>query len=86
VDPLRILVRVVVAYFLLLALVRLSGKRTIKQGSPIDFTVALIVGDIVDNYVWGEVATGAFVVAATVLIATHVITCATQYRLAARAR
>jgi uncharacterized membrane protein YcaP (DUF421 family) len=84
-DPLRIIVRVVVAYIILLGLVRLSGKRTIKQGSPFDFTVALIVGDIVDNYVWGEVATGEFVVAATVLLATHVVTCAVQYRLAPRA-
>jgi len=50
-DPLRIVVRVAFAYVVLLALVRLSGERTVKQGSPFDFTVALILGDLIDDVV-----------------------------------
>jgi uncharacterized membrane protein YcaP (DUF421 family) len=71
-DPLRIAVRAIFAYVMLLALVRLTGKRTVKQGSPFDFTVALILGDMVDDAVWAEAAMSQFVVAASALVGLHV--------------
>ena len=42
-DPLRIVVRVAFAYVVLLALVRQSGERTVKQG--IDDVVSAAGGD-----------------------------------------
>jgi uncharacterized membrane protein YcaP (DUF421 family) len=71
-DPLRIAIRAVFAYLTLLVLVRVSGKRTVKQGSPFDFTIALVLGDIFDDAVWAEVAISQFVVAASALVALHV--------------
>ena len=70
-DPLRIAARAVFAYVILLVLMRLSGKRTIKHGSTCDFTIALMVGDLVDDMIWAEVAVGQFVVAASVLFTVH---------------
>jgi uncharacterized membrane protein YcaP (DUF421 family) len=71
-DPLRIAVRALFAFVVLLVLIRVSGKRTVKQGSPFDFTLALIIGDMVDDAVWAEVAMSQFVVACGVLIGVHV--------------
>ena len=79
-DPLRIIVRVAFAYALLLLLVRVSGKRTVKQGSPFDFTVALIAGDLVDNVIWGEAAAPTFAVAVGTLFALHTAFDVFRYR------
>ena len=72
-DPLRIAVRVVVAYVVLLALARVSGLRTVKHASPFDFTIALVVGDMVDDLMWAEVAAAQFVVSAGVLFTIHTV-------------
>jgi uncharacterized membrane protein YcaP (DUF421 family) len=72
-DPLRIAVRIAFAFVVMLVLVRVSGKRTVKQGSPFDFTLALILGDMFDDAVWSEVAMSQFVVGCGVLIAVHVV-------------
>ena len=70
-DPIRITIRVLFAYVILLLFVRLSGKRTVTHGSPFDFTVALILGDLVDDLLWAEVTAASFVVATGVLMAAH---------------
>lgn len=70
-DPLRIAVRAAFAYVILAAFVRLSGKRTVKHASPFDFTVALIIGDMVDDVLWAEVNASSFVVATAVLFMVH---------------
>jgi uncharacterized membrane protein YcaP (DUF421 family) len=80
-DPLRIAVRAVFAYVTLLVLVRVSGKRTVKQGSPFDFTIALVLGDIFDDAVWAEVPMSEFVVAAGVLVALHVAMDTLRFRM-----
>jgi uncharacterized membrane protein YcaP (DUF421 family) len=67
-----IVIRAVIAYVVLQLLVRSSGKMTIKQGSSLDFTVALVLGDIIDNAVWGEVGIAQFLVAAGTLFAAHI--------------
>ena len=67
-DPFRIAVRALTAFFFLLALLRLSGKRTIRHGSAFDFVLALIVGDLVDDAIWGEVPLSQFFVAAATLL------------------
>ena len=70
-DPLRIAVRVLLVYVILRAFTRITGKRTVKESSPFDFTVALIVGDMMDDAIWAEVGFATFVVATGVLMLTH---------------
>lgn len=79
-DPLRIALRVVIAYLVLLVLVRVSGKRTVKQGSPFDFAVALILGDMFDDAIWAEVAASQFIVACGVLVSAHLLTDFVRFR------
>ena len=71
-DPVRIAIRVLFAYVILLLFIRLSGKRSVKQGSPFDFTMAIILGDMVDDLLWAEVTAASFVVATGVLMSVHV--------------
>jgi uncharacterized membrane protein YcaP (DUF421 family) len=71
-DLLHILARVVFAYVVLLVMVRVSGKRTVRHASPLDFVVSLILGDMVDDLLWGEVDASVFVVAVGVLMMMHV--------------
>jgi uncharacterized membrane protein YcaP (DUF421 family) len=66
-------VRTAAAYFFLLLLVRLSGKRTVLQGTPFDFVVALILGDMIDDMLWAEVPASEFVVATTSLFLAHLV-------------
>ena len=80
-DPLRIAIRAVFGYIVLLVLVRVSGKRTLKHGSPFDFAVALILGDMVDDLLWAEVAAAQFVVACGVLVLTHTVFEQVRYRV-----
>jgi uncharacterized membrane protein YcaP (DUF421 family) len=63
-DPFRLFARAVLAYAFLLVMVRLSGKRIVAHGSTIDFVLALVFGDLVDDLIWAEVAAAQFVVAA----------------------
>ena len=79
-DPLRIAVRAVFAFLVLLVLVRLSGKRTAMQASPFDFTVSIVLGDIFDDAVWAEVAMSQFVVAAGMLLSAHVLVDYVRFR------
>lgn len=70
-DLHRIAIRAVFAYVVLLILVRLSGKRAVRQASPLDFTVSLILGDMVDDALWAEVNASLFVVATSALLIAH---------------
>jgi uncharacterized membrane protein YcaP (DUF421 family) len=80
VDPLRIVIRVVFGYVIMLALIRLSGKRTVKHSSPFDFTIALIAGDMIDDLLWAEVPAAQFVVAVGVLMIAHTFFDFMRYR------
>ena len=62
-DPLRIGVRVLIAYVIALALTRLSGHQTVKQADATTFVVALIIGDMFDDFFWAEVPAAQFIVA-----------------------
>ena len=67
-DPLRITIRALAAFVFLLALLRLSGKRTIYQGTSFDFVLALVLGDMIDNAIFAEAPFAQFAVAAIVLV------------------
>lgn len=79
-DPLRIGVRAAASYLVLLALMRLTGKRTVSHSSPFDFTVALVIGDLVDDAIWAEVVFAQFVVAAGSLVMVHMVLDVWRYR------
>jgi uncharacterized membrane protein YcaP (DUF421 family) len=68
---LRIALRALFAYLFLQVLVRISGKKTVQQGTVLDFVVVLVVGDMADDAIWGELAVTQFVVAAATLFGVH---------------
>ena len=70
-GPLGIAARAALSYIVLMVLVRITGKRTIRQGTAFDFTVALIVGDLVDDVIWAEVSSAQFLVACSTLFLLH---------------
>ena len=61
-DLWRIAVRAAFAYVFLLAMVRLSGKQAVGHGTVMEFVLALVFGDMVDNFLWAEVGAAQFVV------------------------
>ncbi|HXG54063.1 MAG TPA: hypothetical protein VNJ03_01675 [Vicinamibacterales bacterium] len=61
-DPLRIVVRVAASYVFALILTRISGHRTVKHADVPTFVVAVIIGDMFDDFFWGEVPAAQFVV------------------------
>ena len=71
-DLSHIVARVVFAYVVLLVMVRVSGKRTVRHASPFDFTLSLVLGDMVDDLLWAEVDASVFVVAVGALVTVHV--------------
>jgi uncharacterized membrane protein YcaP (DUF421 family) len=72
-DPLRLVVRTAFAFVFILVLLRLSGKRTVKQGDLASFAVALIIGDMFDDLIWAEVAASQFVVGVGTLVSLHLL-------------
>ena len=70
-DPIRIAVRVVLAYAWLRLMMRVSGNRTIGQCDVSSFVLALIIGDLFDDFFWTEVGAAQFVVAVATLLGTH---------------
>jgi uncharacterized membrane protein YcaP (DUF421 family) len=69
----RIAIRALFAYFILLGLIRVSGKRTLAQATPFDFVLTLILGDMIDDALWAEVPLARFVVAVGALTVTHLL-------------
>jgi uncharacterized membrane protein YcaP (DUF421 family) len=61
--------RAVLVYVVFLIIIRVLGKRTVGNITPFDFLVALMLGEIVDEIIYGDVNmvmgfTGVFVIAA----------------------
>jgi uncharacterized membrane protein YcaP (DUF421 family) len=72
-DLHHIAVRALFVYLVLLGLVRLSGKKTVSQGTPFAFVLALVLGDLIDDALWAEVPAAQFVVAAGTLAMVHLL-------------
>ena len=66
-DPVRIAIRCLFSFIVLLAMVRLSGKRLISHASAFDFVLSLLAGDLVDDVIFAEVPVLEFLVAIGVL-------------------
>ena len=72
-DPMRIIVRAIFAYVYLLVVVRISGKKMLANQSSVDFVLALIFADVIDNAVWGQVPVSEFVVASATMFAMRAL-------------
>ena len=65
--------RAVAVYAAMLVVIRVSGKRTIGSFSPFDFLVALMLGEIVDEMIYGEVSMAQGFVAMTAIALLHYV-------------
>lgn len=66
----ELVVRAAVIYLVLLAMVRISGKRTVGQFTPFDLLVVMLLSEGVSNSLSGgdESLLGGLIVAATLII------------------
>lgn len=86
-DLLRVGVRAALAYLVLLVLLRLAGKTVVRQSTPFDFVLALVIGDIVDDAVWSEVPMVQFLVAAASLVLMKIaVTLSQRHSFTSKAR
>ena len=72
-EYLGIAARITITYLYILALMRLSGKRSVDSLSPLDFLVALVLGDLFDDIFWAEVPLAQGITALTVIILLHTL-------------
>ena len=71
-NPIGIALRVSIMYVYALTLVRISGKQSLGQLTPMDFAVTLIIGDLFDDVFWTEVPIIQGLVAFATIILTHI--------------
>jgi uncharacterized membrane protein YcaP (DUF421 family) len=79
-DLIGIAARAILAYVTLLLLVRLSGKQSVRHGTTVQFVIALVIGDLVDDAILAEVGVMQFLVAVVTLFATHSAIESASYR------
>jgi uncharacterized membrane protein YcaP (DUF421 family) len=73
--------RAIVAYIVLLVLVRVSGQQSVRQGTTFQFVIALVIADTVDDVILAEVSVAKFLVAVVTLFVTHWAVEYANYRL-----
>lgn len=66
-SPLAMGVRALVAYLFLLALVRVSGKRLVSEATGMQFVLAIMIGDLVDDAMFATIPFAQLIVAAGTL-------------------
>src|SRR5918995_2999002 len=72
-SPGAIALRAVVAYVFLLALVRVSGKRLVSEATGMEFVLAIMIGDLIDDAVLATVPFAQLIVAAGTLTILQLI-------------
>jgi uncharacterized membrane protein YcaP (DUF421 family) len=72
-DLTGIVIRVSIMYLYALALVRISGKQSLGQLTPMDFVVTLILGDLFDDVFWAEVPLIEGMVGFATVILAHLL-------------
>ena len=71
-ELMRIAVRALATGIYLLVMTRLTGKRVVSQATPFDLVVALIIGDMIDNAIWGDVPMAEFAAGAGTIFVTDI--------------
>lgn len=79
-DVGRIAVRALIAYAYLLVKTRASGKRAVSQATPVDLLVSLILGDLIDDFLWAEVSAAKFAVAVATIVLAELVVKLSVYR------
>lgn len=72
-DPFRAAIRCIVTFVFLFVMLRMSGKRVVSQTTAFDFVLSLIVGDLVDDFLFSEVTASEFVIATATLVLADLI-------------
>ena len=67
-------------YVFLLIVLRILGKRTVGHATAFDFMVALILGEVVDEPIYGDVPMAQALVAIGVIAAWHYVNSWLSYR------
>jgi uncharacterized membrane protein YcaP (DUF421 family) len=70
-DLIAIAARAIFTYVVLLVLVRISGTQAVRHGTTFQFVIALVIGDMIDDAIWGEVRVAEFGLAVVTLFVTH---------------
>src|SRR5688500_9565396 len=80
-EPLTgIAIRVGVMYLYTLALLRISGKRSVGNLSGPDVVSSIIIGDMFDDLIWSEIAFAKGIVGITTIVALHLATNVLEWR------
>jgi uncharacterized membrane protein YcaP (DUF421 family) len=72
-DLTGIIFRVSIMYLYALALVRISGKQSLGQLTPMDFIVTLIIGDLFDDVFWADVPLMQGMVGFATIVLVHML-------------
>ena len=72
-DLTGIIFRVSVMYVYALALVRIAGKQSLGQLTPMDFIVTLTIGDLFDDVFWADVPLIKGMVGFATIIFVHML-------------
>ena len=72
-DLTGIIFRVSIMYVYSLALVRIAGKQSLGQLTPMDFVVTLIIGDLFDDVFWAEVPLVQGIVGFASIVLIHIL-------------
>jgi uncharacterized membrane protein YcaP (DUF421 family) len=72
-DLTGIAFRVSIMYVYALTLVRISGKQSLGQLTPMDFIVTLIIGDLFDDVFWADVPLIEGMVGFATIILAHIL-------------
>ena len=79
-ELLLMALRATFIYFYMLLLVRILGKREIGASSAFDLLVALMLGDVVDEVIYGEVTVAQGAVAMTIIAVWHLVNAFASYK------
>jgi len=72
--------RATIIYFFLLAIVRLLGKREVGASGAFDLVVALMLGEVVDEAIYGDVSMTKGILAIAVIALWHFANAWLSYR------
>lgn len=79
-DLLLTALRASLLYFFLLVVIRLLGKRSVGATSAFDLLVALMLGEVVDEAIFGDVSMPKALLAITVIALWHFVNAYASYK------
>jgi uncharacterized membrane protein YcaP (DUF421 family) len=65
--------RCLIVYGYLLAAVRLTGRGSMRRARPFDFVIGIVLGNLADNAIWGNIPQSEFYVAVMALLGSRLL-------------